>query len=74
MFARGVRAWFGRCALTLDRYVVFGTFEQRRAGNAGPTDGSPVSAAMNVVGMHDALGFAVLAVLLVRSSGRIRPA
>jgi len=68
----GSVVWFGLWGLTLDRYVAFGTFDQWLAGATEPLAKSRVSTAINVIGVLDALGFAVLAVLLVRSSRRIR--
>ena len=51
----GLIVWGGLWALTLDRYLVVGTYEAFIAGNAAPLQASAITGAMNVVGVIQGL-------------------
>ena len=68
----GAALWFGLWALTLDRYLQFGTTEEWLSDQTVPMAGSAVSGAMNIVGALTALGLVIPVVLILQRSRRLR--
>ena len=68
----GVLLWCGLWAITLDRYMVVGTYTEFIAGQAVPLQESSIIGAMNAAGaVQGLLGFGMLAGLYT-SSKRLR--
>jgi hypothetical protein len=53
--AAGLAIWGGLWALTLDRYLVVGTYQAFVTGHAVPLQASAITSAMNVVGVIQGL-------------------
>lgn len=70
--ASGAALWFGLWALTLDRYLAFGTTQDWIQGQTEPMATSAASGAMNIVGALTALGLVVPVVLVINRSRRLR--
>jgi len=65
----GATVWAGLWALTLDRYMLVGTYEEFVAGQAVPLTESALTGAMNLVGIaQGVVGIGMLAFLY--TSGR----
>ena len=63
----GAVVWTGLWALTLDRYMLVGTFDEFVAGQAVPLTESGLTGAMNLVGIAQGIvGIGLLAFLYTR--------
>lgn len=63
----GAIVWAGLWALTLDRYMLVGTFDEFVSGRAVPLTESGITAAMNLVGIaQGVVGVGLLAFLYTR--------
>jgi hypothetical protein len=72
MMASGAALWLGLWALTLDRYLAFGTTADWLAQTTEPIATSSASVPMNIVGGLTGLGLLLPVLLLVSRSRRLR--
>tara|TARA_Y100000994_G_C15553529_1_gene385144 strand:- start:330 stop:764 length:435 start_codon:yes stop_codon:yes gene_type:complete len=68
----GLIVWGGLWVLTIDRYMVVGTYAEFVAGTASPLQESSITSAMNIVGGLQALGAAIPLVFLWRAGQRLK--
>jgi hypothetical protein len=68
----GLIVWGALWVLTIDRYMVVGTYAEYLAGTGAPLQESSITAAMNLVGGLQALGAAIPLVFLWRTGQRLK--
>jgi len=68
----GAMLWFGLWALSLRRYLAYGTTDDWIAGNTEPIMTSEVADPMNIVGAVTSLPLAGLFVLVINRNRRLR--
>jgi hypothetical protein len=68
----GLLVWGSLWVLTIDRYMLVGTYAEFMSGDASNLQESSITGAMNIVGGLQALGAAIPLVLLWRAGQRLK--